>query len=146
MPVQILYALVFQGSSAADSNGTVFRGSTSAPSTSVTTVVAPEGVLTTIQEFMGGRAALSSTIIESGPTSFLESGTIAFDRVGDLYFSTVGQGYIDGDPTGTMLGAVIWKVNGGTGIFASATGLITSNFTITNDQVTDHHWGVITLP
>jgi hypothetical protein len=145
--MQLVYALVFQGSSAADPNGTVFRGSTSAPSCTVTTVIAPGEVITTLQEVRGETAALSSTIIETGPASFVESGTITFGRSGEnvLYFSTVGQGTIGGEPAGTMRGAVIWQVNGGTGLFKGATGLITSNFSITDDLVTDHHWGVITL-
>lgn len=147
-PVQHLYAMVFEGRSAADPNGTVFRGSTSAPSRRITSVVGADGVTTSLEAVAGGTATLSSTIIQSGPTSFLESGTITFGPAGEnaLYFSTVGQGYIGGEPAGTLQGAVIWQVNGGTGVFAGATGLVTSNFTITDDVVTDHHWGVITLP
>lgn len=144
--MQIVYALVFTGSSSADPNGTVFRGSTVANSGSVTTVVGSQGVSTAIAQVTGEKATLTSTIIESGPTSFLESGTIAFGKKGKnaLYFSTVGQGYISGPP-GNMQGAVIWQVNGGTGLFNGATGLIASNFSIVGEQVTDHHWGVITL-
>jgi hypothetical protein len=39
---------------------------------------------------------------------------------------------------------VIWRVEGGEGQFAGASGLITSNFTIDEaGEVTDNHFGVI---
>jgi hypothetical protein len=43
-----------------------------------------------------------------------------------------------------MHGVVSWRVEGGEGQFAGASGLITSNFTLSADgQVTDHHFGVL---
>jgi hypothetical protein len=41
----------------------------------------------------------------------------------------------------------MWRIDGGEGQFAGATGLITSNFFVGADlTVTDHHVGVILLP
>jgi hypothetical protein len=41
----------------------------------------------------------------------------------------------------------MWRVHGGDGQFAGATGLITSNFFVgENLDVTDHHFGVLLLP
>ena len=43
-------------------------------------------------------------------------------------------------------GSVIWLIEGGEVQFEGATGLITSNFTITDTgKVTDNHFGVIYL-
>ena len=40
-----------------------------------------------------------------------------------------------------------WRVEGGEGQFAGASGLITSNFFVGEDlAVTDHHLGVLFLP
>jgi hypothetical protein len=41
----------------------------------------------------------------------------------------------------------MWRVKGGEGHFAGASGLITSNFFVgENFEVTDHHFGVIFVP
>ena len=46
-----------------------------------------------------------------------------------------------------MAGAANWKVEGGEGQFAEATGLITSNFTLTETgEINDYHFGVIFVP
>jgi hypothetical protein len=142
---QIVYALVFEGTSSGDAPH--FRGRTEAPSLSATSVVGPGGVRTTLREVPGGRARLESAIEQKGATTFTEAGTITFGDGDDaLRFSTIGEGWIDGDPETGLSGAVMWRVDGGTGAFHGATGLITSNFSIVYDRVTDHHWGVIELP
>jgi hypothetical protein len=42
---------------------------------------------------------------------------------------------------------VAWRVDGGEGRFAGATGLIASAFFVAEDlAVTDHHFGVLLLP
>ena len=41
----------------------------------------------------------------------------------------------------------MWRVTGGEGQFAGASGLITSNFFVGDDlAVTDHHFGVLFVP
>jgi hypothetical protein len=61
----------------------------------------------------------------TGETSFLESGSIRFaDGNHRLRFSTVGQGYLADSPEPKLKsGAVMWKVDGGEGQFAGASGL-----------------------
>jgi hypothetical protein len=82
----------------------------------------------------------------TGETSFLESGSIRFaDGNHRLRFSTVGQGYLADSPEPKLKsGAVMWKVDGGEGQFAGASGYITSNFTMDEaGHVTDNQFGVI---
>ena|SRR5437868_269522 len=62
-----------------------------------------------------------------------------------LRFSTVGQGYLaaSADPK-LRHGTVTWRVDGGEGQFAQASGLITSNFTIGEEgEVVDNHFGLL---
>ena len=94
----------------------------------------------------GGLAFFESEVRIATPDSFTESGAITFgDGDHSLRFSTVGQGHLgpSADPK-VMHGSVMWRVNGGEGQFADATGLITSNFTLSDTgDVVDHHFGVI---
>ena len=75
-------------------------------------------------------------------------GTIGFGDGNTLRFSTVGSGYLapSADPTRKQ-GTVMWRVEGGEGQFAGASGLITSNFFVDETfGVVDHHFGVLLLP
>ena len=60
-------------------------------------------------------------------------------------FSTVGRGYLDASADPKLRhGSVIWRVEGGEGQFGGASGLFTSNFTISEaGKVIDRHFGVI---
>ena len=82
----------------------------------------------------------------TGPTSFLEEGSIRFGAGNHrLHFSTVEHGYL-GDSADAKLksGAVMWRVEGGEGQFAGASGYITSNFTLSDaGEVIDNQFGVI---
>jgi hypothetical protein len=82
----------------------------------------------------------------TGGTSFVESGSIRFGEGNHrLRFSTVGQCYLGASPDPQLKnGSVMWRVDGGEGQFAAASGFITSNFTIGDaGEVTDNHFGVI---
>ena len=85
----------------------------------------------------------------TGETSFLESGSIRFaDGNHRLRFSTVGQGYLADSPEPKLKsGAVMWKVDGGEGQFAGASGL---HHVELHDgrggRVTDNQFGVIYVP
>jgi hypothetical protein len=84
----------------------------------------------------------------TGETSFQEVGTIGFGEGHALHFTTVGSGYLapSADPS-RKHGAVMWRVDGGEGQFAEASGLITSNFFVDEQLgVVDHHFGVLLLP
>jgi len=144
---QIFYAMQFNGRAtpvAGSSN--VMKATTGAESCTLTTSVSAEGVSASLQPRAGGKAAFESEVTVTGESSFMESGTIRFgDGNHQLHFSTVGQGYLgaSADPK-LRHGSVIWRVEGGEGQFGGASGLITSNFTISEaGEVIDRHFGVI---
>jgi hypothetical protein len=144
---QLIYAMQFTGRAAPVSgSSTVLKATTTAASCNLTTVVGPEGVNGVLQPTAGGKAVFESEVTITGETSFQESGSIRFGEGHHrLRFSTVGQGCL-GPSANPQLkhGSVMWKVEGGEGQFAEASGLITSNFTISEaGEVTDHHFGVI---
>ena len=142
---QIIYAMQFKGKAGPGASPNVMKASTSAPSTTLTTVIGAEGVQGKLEPAPGGKAEFESEVTITGETSFLEKGSIRFGDRNRLQFSTVEHGYL-GDSADPKLksGAVMWRVVGGEGQFAGATGYITSNFTLSDTgEVTDHHFGVI---
>ena len=146
---EITYALRFTGQATpAGPDGNVLHASTSAPSATITSQIGPEGVTGTIAGISGGDASFTSEVTFTSETDFLETGTITFGEGNTLTFSTVGRGCLlpSADPS-RKHGTVMWRVEQGTGQFAGATGLITSNFFV-DDQlgVVDHHLGVVLLP
>jgi hypothetical protein len=146
---QLVYALRFTGQATpASPDGTVLTVATTAPSSSVTSTVGPDGLAGSLQPVVGGEATFSSEVTFTGATSFQEVGTIAFGAGHLLRFSTVGSGYLGASPDPARKhGTVSWRVEGGEGQFAGASGLITSNVFVGEDlAVTDHHLGVLFLP
>ena len=144
---QIMYNLQFRGTAVRSSaeNG-VLKATTSAASCVMRSVVTADGVEGSIAPAEGGLAFFESEVRILSPEAFTESGTIGFgDGDHALRFSTVGQGYLgpSADPQ-HMAGAVTWRVDGGEGQFEGATGLITSNFVLSeHGDVVDHQFGVI---
>ena len=142
---QILYAMQFNGKAGPGAAANVMKASTSASSTTITTEIGAEGVHGIIQSAAGGKAEFESEVTLTGETSFLEKGTIRFGDGNRLQFSTIEHGYLadSADPK-LKSGAVMWRVDGGEGQFAGATGFITSNFTLSDaGDVTDNQFGVI---
>jgi hypothetical protein len=142
---QIIYALQFTGKAGPGPSANVMKASTSASSTTIATEMGAEGVHASIKPAPGGKAEFESEVTVTGETSFLEKGSIRFGDVNRLQFSSIERGYL-GDSTDPKLksGAVIWRVDGGEGQFAGATGFITSNFTLSDTgDVTDNQFGVI---
>ena len=146
---QIIYAMQFKGQAApVEGTSGVLKAATSATSCSITTSVVDEGVRSTLQPAEGGKAAFESTVTFTGDTSFQESGTITFgESKHRFHFSTVGEGYIGGSADPKLKhGSVMWQIESGDGQFEGATGLITSNFFVSDTgEVTDNHFGVIFL-
>lgn len=143
---QIIFCLQFKGTATPGSESGVMKATTSATSCSLKTTVGPDGVEGSFIPAEGGMAYFESEVRMTGGDAFLESGTITFgDGDHSLNFSTVGQGHVSPVPgTKALIGAVIWKVEGGEGQFKGATGLITSNFSIDETGgVSDHQFGVI---
>jgi hypothetical protein len=144
---QIFYAMQFNGRAVPAANSSnVMNATTTADSCALTTAVSAEGLSANLQLVAGGKAFFESEVTVTGENSFIESGTIHFGEGNhQLHFSTVGQGYLgtSADPE-LRHGSVIWRVDGGEGQFGGASGLITSNFTISEaGDVIDRHFGVI---
>ena len=143
---QIIYAMQFKGKAAPTASANVMKAATSASSNTITTAIGGAGVQGKIEPAAGGKAEFESEVTITGETSFLEKGTIRFgDGNHRLRFSTVEHGYLGDSPEpGLKSGAVMWRVDGGEGQFAGASGYITSNFTLSDaGDVTDNHIGVI---
>ena len=146
---QLIYAMRFTGHAApVGTAGNVLKAATTAPSSTLTSTVGPDGLAGDLQPAAGGEAAFASEVTFTGENSFQEVGTIAFGNGHRLRFATVGEGYLgaSADPA-RKHGSVMWRVEGGEGQFAGASGLITSNFFVGADlAVTDHHFGVLFVP
>ena len=95
-------------------------------------------------EAIGPEPAVLEARIQRYPDgTFLEEGTITYGSAGMVAFETVGRGRVTAGPEpGTTVGAVVWSIVKGTGRLTGATGLITSNFTVSGDgDVVDNHVG-----
>jgi hypothetical protein len=146
---ELVYAMRFTGhATPAGSAGDVLNAATTAPSSTLSATVGPEGLAAALTRAEGGEATFVSEVTFTGATSFQEVGTIAFGDGHRLRFSTVGSGYLDASANPRRKhGTVTWRVDGGEGQFAGASGLITSNFFLDDDlEITDHHCGVLFLP
>jgi hypothetical protein len=146
---ELLYAMRFTGQAQPVGDvGNVLRAATSAPSCTLTSVVGPNGLTGSLAVAAGGEASFASEVTVTDETRFLEVGTIDFGAGHRLRFTTVGSGHLapSADPT-RKHGAVMWRVEGGDGQFAGASGLIASNFFVDESLgVVDHHFGVLLLP
>ena len=142
---QISYNLQFRGTATPGESG-VMKATTSATSCRMDTVIGPDGLKGTFSSLDGGLAYFESEVRVTAQDSFTESGTITFGEGDDsIRFSTVGQGHMgpSADPK-HVHGAVIWKIEGGDGRFEGASGLITSNFLLSDTgDVVDHQFGLI---
>jgi hypothetical protein len=146
---EVIYAMRFIGQAVPVGDvGNVLKAAANAPSSTLTSAVGADGLTGTLAAASGEAATFESEVTFTGETSFQEVGTIGFGRGHHLRFSTVGSGYLapSADP-GRKQGTVMWRVDGGEGQFAGATGLITSNFFVDAGLgVVDHHFGVFLLP
>ncbi len=143
---QVIYAMQFKGKAAPGASQNVMKATTSASSNTLTTVVGADGVQGKFEPSASGKAQFESEVTLTGATSFVEKGTIRFgERNNLLHFTTVEHGYLGDSPDAKFKsGAVMWRVDGGEGQFADASGYITSNFTLSDaGEVTDNQFGVI---
>jgi hypothetical protein len=128
----------------------MLRTTGSAASCVITTRILPAGVETSLKPAEGELAFLESKLQITGQGTYQENGEISFGDEGEhlLRFSTLGQGHMASDlEPGVMAGTASWKVEGGEGQFAEATGFITSTFTIKESgERSDFHCGLIFLP
>ena len=137
---ELVFALEFRGTAGAGADGTR-RARSTAPSQTLTTVLGGAGVHAQTKPLDGEHAVLESIVERFPDGSFVEDGTITYGPAGSVTFATIGRGTVAPAPVdGWTSGAVVWTVTGGRGAFAGATGLITSNFTVSaQGEVVDHH-------
>ena len=144
---QSIYSMQFTGKAEPSGQApNVLRARTVAPSCEISSVVSPDGIEGIMRTVSGQESTFESQVTLTGESTFDESGTICFgDGRNALHFSTVGEGHLGPSPSPLVNhGSVIWKVEGGEGLFQGASGLITSNFTISDTgYVIDNHLGVI---
>ena len=145
---QINYVIQFRGSAGPkEGQEGVLRAKSSGASATISTSVDSGGVDATIEAAAGSSASFVSDVFPNADGSFTESGTIDFGGGNSFAFSTRGSGEMGpcADPDLTH-GGICWKIDSGTGIFDGATGIITSNFTVSGSgAVVDNQWGVIFL-
>jgi hypothetical protein len=145
----VLFTLQFRGNAAPvpGSEGKL-AAKTTARSQVHRTALQKAGVQARAEPAGGGTANFESEVQITGEGTFLESGRITYGGAGSVTFRTVGHGVLG--PSGIegyQRGAVIWEITGGTGQFAEATGLITSNFSVgPHGEVVDTHVTHLLLP
>ena len=147
---ELVYALRFRGEVMhIGIDGNILKMSATAPGCTICSQVGTDGLNGSLHPDSGGEATFESELVFTGATSFQEAGTIRFGSGGHwLRFSTIGSAFL-----GTAAddrrrhGAAIWRINGGEGQFAGATGLIASTFVVNDTgEVTDHQLGVVYVP
>jgi len=146
---QLVYALRFTGQAVPSGTaGNVLTVATSAPSCKMSSHIGLDGLSGSFVTTEGGIALFECEIVFTGETSFLVTGTIWFEDTAWLHISTVGSGYLEASANPEIRhGTVMWRVEESKGLLAGASGLITSNFLITDDlMITDHQLGVLMLP
>jgi hypothetical protein len=141
---QVIYAMEFEGQAEPAGEG-VFKAATRSASTRITSSIGGSGLESWRETVDGGSAEFTSEVRLTGDTSFTETGTIRFGEGNSFDFSTIGEGYLAPSPeAGLNFGAIHWRIDSGTGQFEGASGIITSNFTLSEDgAVTDRQFGVI---
>ena len=145
---QLTYTMHFRGqASASGADGKVLRMTSSGTSSTMETIVGPIGVETNLHPAVGDLAFLESEVHLVSEDAFQGKGVLAFGDEGkhELRFATVHAGHLGRSALpGVMTGSVSWHVQGGTGRFESATGLITSTFTLSDSgELSEYHCGFI---
>ena len=118
---------------------------TGSATNSLSTALGAGGPTLTIDDAAAERASFTSRVQMLEDGSFTEDGTIDFGEAGTLHFTTIGTGWMGPSAEdGLTHGGICWKIDGGTGPLEGASGIITSNFTVSGaGEVTDNQWGVI---
>lgn len=101
-----------------------------------------------LQSSAVNQASFRSELTLEGDDAFRQTGKIQFgDSQHELWLSSAGRGVLlPGARPGHRQGAATLRIDGGTGLFKDATGVVTSNFTVTEEgDYTDVHTAVISL-
>ena len=143
---QIGYAMQFRGSAGPqEGKENELWAKTGSTTNGLSTALGAGGPTLSIDEAAAQRAAFTSNVQILDDGEFTEDGTIDFGEAGTLDFSTIGTGWMGASAEdGLTHGAISWKIDSGTGPLAGATGIITSNFTVSGaGEVVDNQWGVL---
>jgi hypothetical protein len=146
---ELVFALEFRGRAGPVPGAESQRQARStAPSQTLSTVLAGDGVRARMEAAGGESAVLESRVERFGDGTFVEDGTITYGSAGRVEFETIGRGWVGPSPlAGWVVGGVVWTITGGDGRFAGARGLITSNFSVSADgEVIDDHFTRLYLP
>jgi hypothetical protein len=146
---QVVYAMRFEGrTERIGVDGNVLKATAASPSTAVTSAVGSDGLDGRMEAIAGDGASFESEMTFTGRTAYLERGWVAFGDRHRLRFVTVGSGYLGPGPDPARRhGGATWRIEGGDGQFAAASGLITANLIVgPDDGITSHQCGVIFLP
>jgi hypothetical protein len=133
---QVTFTLRFQGcATPLDTAPNAARVTMTARSSSLTTIIGPQGVRSLAQPVPAEVARFEATVRKTGEATFSGSGMVAFGDNGHyLRISTHQPGWWGSGPDSqSRQGTVTWHVEGGTGQFARAQGLISSVFLVTAD-------------
>ena len=145
---QLAYTMHFRGqASPSAENEKVLRITASATSSIMETIVSPIGVEMALRPAPGDMAFLESEVHLAGEDAFEGKGGLGFGGEGEheLRLSTVHAGHLGPSAIpGILAGSVNWHIQGGTGRFQSATGLISSVFTLSGSgEFSEYHCGLI---
>ena len=145
---QVIYSMHFRGqASASGETAKSLKTTSSGTSCTMETVVGPSGVETTLHPAPGDLAFLEAQIHPAEDHSLEGSALLSFgdDGLHGLKLQTMHGGHLSPSPNpGIMAGSVNWKVVGGTGRFASASGFVASTFTLTDDgELSEYQCGLL---
>ena len=148
---QVAYVMHFRGHASRSGDAhTELRFSSIGTSCKIETTLGSEGLQSSLQATQGDVAFFEAELTLTPPDSFTGRGTLT---VGDasahvLRFATVHPGHLaPSTQPGMMAGTVSLHIDGGEGQFASATGFISSTFTLTDTgDLSDYQCGLIFLP
>lgn len=137
---RIVYAATFKGTAAPTNDaGTELKAQTRA-----SRLVPLDGDL---PAGLGPGASFESTVIIGENGAFAEHGKIDLGGGNTLGFKELAKGTMAPAPDGGSAGAIDWRIESGTGIFAGASGYVTSNFSVSDSgEVVDHQLASIVLP
>jgi hypothetical protein len=147
---ELNYAMQFKGNAEPvdRSDPSILDIKATAQSTVIRSAIGANGLSTNVQGAAGAFAKFCSKLRMTGKGAFAEDGEITFGEGNSLKFVTVDEGRVEkASQPGLMAGAAIWRIEGGKGQFAGASGFITSNFYLNEaGELTDNQFGVIFVP
>jgi hypothetical protein len=148
---ELLYTMHYRGqASRSGDDQKVLRTTCSGTSCVIRTIVESDGLKTSLEAAPGDMAFLEAELHITSADSFEGKGTITFgdDSVHELNLKTSGAGHWGQriSPE-AVVGTVTWRIESGQGQFGSATGYISSTFTLNDSgDLSEYHCGLIFLP